>query len=243
MNNLNKGQGQGWPPPEPPPLSGGLVAAMVALAIVVPLLGPAVAVAVGAMSLPRRGAKTVVWTGGVLLAISVVVIMMIPAFLIAAPNFEKIRLKSHEAETKQNLHAVWMALEQYGIEHEGVFPPEMKSPDEMTYFRMRSFRCHNPMTGKEMQPVSFGTQPCAGEFTYIPVEVDGQVKGYYLLAYGYESTPGEDVNGDGEPDHVILVLCSGTSGDNPEDWVDSTSDGKPLPPLEELLQGRPAETE
>ena len=94
-----------------------------------------------------------------------------------------------------------------------------------------------------MHAVAFGTRPCAGEFTYIPVVVDGQVKGYYLFAYGYESTPGEDVDGDGEPDHVILVLCSGTSGDSLDDWVNSTTDGQPLPPLEELLKGQPAETE
>ncbi|OGK08168.1 MAG: hypothetical protein A2Y63_01980 [Candidatus Riflebacteria bacterium RBG_13_59_9] len=95
--------------------------------------------------------------------------------------------------------------------------------------------CKNPMTGEDMRHVNFGTESYAGEYTYIPVEVDGKVKGYHLIAYGYESTPGMDVDGDGEPDHVILWLCSANLDYTIDDGFPATSDGKPLPPLEELL--------
>ena len=243
MNNLNTGQGPGWPPPEPPPLNGSFVAAMVVIAILVPLLGPAAAVAVGAMNLHRRGAKTILWTGGVVLAVSLVVIMMIPAFLVAAPSFQQVRSKAHEAETKINLHAVQMAIEYYGIEHDGVYPVRLDSIEELHFLPERDPRIEipprNPVTGELMHAVAFGTRPCAGEFTYIPVEADGQVKGYYLFAYGYESTPGEDVDGDGEPDHVIIVLYSAGLDSTADDNLPVTSDGSPLPPLEELLRAPP----
>jgi len=229
------GQPQPWPPPEPAPVSGGMIAGMIVLALLVPLIGPAIALIVGAAQIRRKGALALVWTGGILLAVNMLFVMMTPAFLIAAPNFAKIRIKSHEAETNMNLHAIGLTLERYGVDNEGVFPHEIGHLHEYKYFQERPYRCANPMTGEEMRQVSFNTEPCVGEYTYIPVEVDGEVRGYYLLAYGYESTPGRDVDGDGEPDHVIKVLCSWAHDGSLEVYVPATWDGQLLPPLEELL--------
>lgn len=242
------GQPQSWPPPEPAPVSGGMIAGMIVLALLVPLIGPAIALFVGAAQIRRRGALALVWTGGILLPLHMLFALM---FLIAAPSFVKIRMKTHEAEVKMNLNAIQNALTRYARDNDGIYPDQIEGmedpkvylpvefetdvPNELQYVFRSSYHPKNPVTGKDTRDITFGAKPFAGECTYIPVEIDGEVKGYYLLAYGYESTPGMDVDGDGEPDHVIQVLCSGAYGETREDWVACTSDGQPLPPLEELL--------
>lgn len=63
---------------------------------------------------------------------------------------------------------------------------------------------------RHMRNVRFGDPLYEGNFTYLPwgITGNGKAAGYYLVAYGSHKTKGQDVDGDGMPDHVILVLNS-----------------------------------
>jgi hypothetical protein len=91
-----------------------------------------------------------------------------------------------------------------------------------------------------MQHVPFGTNDPYGDFTCIPIEEEGEVIGYYLLAYGSERTRGLDVDGDGEGDHVIMVLSSEDSEFDPLP-LDGEYLGA-LPPLTGLLRQQSPES-
>ena len=70
--------------------------------------------------------------------------------------------------------------------------------------------------------------------TYVKNEEGGEVTGYYLLIYGKE-VEGDDVDGDGEGDHVVLILDSGRGLPDIEDLLtgssgsSSSGGGKPDP--------------
>jgi hypothetical protein len=228
MSNYNSGQGQGWPnqpyqpqgsaqwQPQRERMEPILLTAIIILAIIVPFIGPLVAIVVGAVNNRKIG-------GGALVGVGAVVILLdyfIPVMFIAAPNFEKIKLKAKEAETKQNLHSIQLSLERYATDNKALYPDSIAKLKSEGYL----FTPPNTVTGKEMREVKFGEQPSIGEFTYVPVSVKGKTTGYYLLAYGFDDPLSEDVNGDGKHDNVILVLSSAVEGD------------KSIPPLEELLK-------
>lgn len=144
-----------------------------------------------------------------------------------------IRDKAEEVEIKQNLHAIQLAIEKYGAAHDGAFPAsiiELLAGQDW----MHSLP-NNPFTKpiREMQPISFGSAEPWGDFTYLPLEEDGAVVGYYLLAYGSERTWGQDVNGDGAPDYVIIVLSSESEGAHYDNEYGQTRGD--LPPLASLL--------
>ena len=71
-------------------------------------------------------------------------------------------------------------------------------------------------------PAEYSETGDEGDFTYVPAQVDGDIKGYYLIAYGVGPSESNDLNENGEMDHVVLVL-------------DGYSDGIELPDIKELL--------
>jgi hypothetical protein len=64
----------------------------------------------------------------------------------------------------------------------------------------------NPFTQKPVRIIAFKEEPYAGEMTYLPVRDGGKVKGFYLIAYGDKKSKGEDVDKDGKPDQVVVVI-------------------------------------
>ena len=134
-------------------------------------------------------------------------------FGMTAPSLISAAGKAREAETKANLHAIQIALEQYAFDNEKVYPLKV---EELIDDYMEEFPA-NVFTGKEMVDIKFADGPSEGDFTYIPFPVDGEsARGYYLIAYGeiFRNTDGMDVDGDGVPDEVILALSSGTEVDS-----------------------------
>jgi len=150
-------------------------------------------------------------------------------FGMTAPSLISAAGKAREAETKANLHSIQIALEQYAFDHEHVYPMEIEVlvGDYLDVFPTNAF------TGKEMVNIGFEDGPSEGDFTYVPFPVDGEsARGYYLMAYGeiYRNTDGMDVDGDGKPDEVVLVLLSGTDFDS-----ESTQVSTQAPDLADLL--------
>jgi hypothetical protein len=147
------------------------------------------------------------------------------AFFALTSRPAPMKNKAREAGTKQNLHAIQLALERYGVDHNGTYPIDLAALIVKNYMPELPgnafFNGRNPGTGKklpvdeepffrDMRHVRFGDPLYEGNFTYLPwnITVNGKAAGYYLVAYGSHNTKGQDVDGDGMPDHVILVLNS-----------------------------------
>lgn len=126
-------------------------------------------------------------------------------FTMTAPCWVQDPVKATEAAVKFNIHSIHIALERYGVDQGGFFPDNIQILIDENY--LPEFPI-NPFTEQPMREIEFGDEPYDGEFTYIPVTTEGVVSGYYLMCYGYSETEGHDVNGDGVPDHVILVIES-----------------------------------
>ena len=129
----------------------------------------------------------------------------------AVQSIDQSPRRTAEAEVKSNLRGIQIALERYCVENGNRYPAEINELITSEY--ITSF-WKNPFSTEPMRPIEFGDPNFEGNFTYVPVIVSGEVTGYSLLGYGYRQTYGEDVNGDGVPDHVILSISSGV--DTPE---------------------------
>jgi len=151
-------------------------------------------------------------------------VVVLAAGLFVPPCSFPVRSPWHE--TMVNLSTIQHAVEIYAEHNEGDFPLTIQ--DLFTEPILNSTP-RNRYTGKLMLEIPFGSTPWEGEFTYLPVKQDEDVVGYYLIAYGGKDWRGDDIDGDGQPDHVLQVLSSKDA--HPE---------TPLPPLEELLRASKA---
>jgi hypothetical protein len=137
-----------------------------------------------------------------------------------------MKTKAKEAEVKQNLHAIQLALERYAVDHDGMYPQDLAA---LAVFNIMRELPGNPLQvlsrdaksgGKysdgtfrqpePMRDIRFGEEQFAGNCTYLPwgLTGPGTAAGYYLLAYGSSKTKGQDVDGDGQGDHVVMQLDS-----------------------------------
>jgi prepilin-type N-terminal cleavage/methylation domain-containing protein len=72
--------------------------------------------------------------GFTLIELLVVIVIIGILVAIALPNFIKIKIKAREAEVKQNLHAIQLAVERYAVDNEGRYPFFLYGGD--TYFNV-----------------------------------------------------------------------------------------------------------
>jgi hypothetical protein len=130
------------------------------------------------------------------------------AFFVLAftlPSWIGADLGSAEAEVKSNVHNIQIALERYATEHNDIYPERIETLIDgnlMTVFP------RNPFTNRPQINVPYGSPDFEGNFTYLPVTVDGEILGYYLIAYGYTKNPGNHEIDPNMDDHVILILAS-----------------------------------
>ena len=161
------------------------------------ILVPLVFAIIGAVKPKRPDGQVVRVLGlsGFFIALGWVAIML--------PSITHLPSKAAEAGVKSSLYTILMAAAQYGIDHEGQYPRKINDLIADNY--LDSFP-QNAFSAEPMKPIEFGASDFEGNFTYVPVIQSGEVTGYYLLGYGTESNPGEDVNNDGKQDHVVIVL-------------------------------------
>jgi hypothetical protein len=116
------------------------------------------------------------------------------------------------AMAKVGLIKAYEAILKYAEAHEGHYPPNI---DDINAWEPDTYLPdYNYFKRGYMREIHFKESPFAGEYTYIPYEEDGKVCGFYLLVYGASDFSGEDVDGDGVPDHVLLVLKSDGSSEH-----------------------------
>jgi hypothetical protein len=109
-----------------------------------------------------------------------------------------------EAEVKHNLFNIKTALEKYAVDHKAVYP--LNFNDLVSEHYLGAFPV-NPFTGQEMRNIEMGSIPFDGEYTYIPIVLNGSAdpSGYFILAYGHKTTIGFYSDYECVPDHIILL--------------------------------------
>jgi uncharacterized protein YneF (UPF0154 family) len=157
------------------------------------------------------------WT----LIIAIIFIILFVCGGMFIPGYYKAGFYAPEAELKSNLHQIQIGLKKYATDHEGHYPVNI---EEILTVKYLSDWPYNPILKHKirMVPISYGSEPSEGNFTYLPVYSNDLIAGYYLFAYGYKKIFDSDldINGDGILDNVIIVISS----------------GKDLPQLKELLK-------
>jgi len=146
---------------------------------------------------------------------------------IALPNYRLAKEKAREAELKAYTHSLQIALERYAVDSSGLYPESMHKLIELDYITSYP---SNPFSDTRvvMKEIDFGDPDYEGNFTYVPVTINGRITGYYLLGWGSKKIPGKiDVDEDGTMDHVALVVTSGSEFGQ----TDSS-----YPPLKDLIK-------
>jgi hypothetical protein len=138
-----------------------------------------------------------------------------------------------EAAVKSHAHAIQIGLERYAIEHGGLYPENI---DDLLGAYLVEFP-FNELVAGSMKNVKYGAGDVAGNFTYLPIEINQQIVGYYLLAYGWLENPGQRLMGNDEPDHVIIVIPSSDliQGDLPGDLPVAWPPDTPFPSVKDVI--------
>jgi hypothetical protein len=125
-----------------------------------------------------------------------------------------------EELSRQNLHMISHQLEKWSLAHNGLYPDNINAL--LDDGNLKNFPI-NAGSLSSMRQVEFTDSDRNGNFSYYPVYGKDAVHEYYLIGYGFEFSEGEDLDGDGKGDDVLLVLNSSTAK---------------LPPLPEVLSGK-----
>jgi hypothetical protein len=191
------------PPYNPrPAVPGGTIIGLITLALLVPLIGPLIAFITGLKRNSEQGAGWLIGCGAAAGAFQLMVLLPVA---IAIPNLMMIGEKGKEAETKQALHTIQLAVERYATDRNWTYP---KTIDEVVAAGYMPQLPINPFTDQPMRNISPGDVPFEGEFTYKPVIQDGEATGYELYCYGSAKPTGTASVVPGV-EHVILKLTSG----------------------------------
>ena len=143
--------------------------------------------------------------------------------LTGCTDIEGTGIEAKEAQLKSSIYNIQVSIERYYVDKGTSYPPDIQTLIDEGYFINGIML--NPFTGMPMEDIEYLSENPAGNFTYIPVEIDGEIKGYYLVGYGSNESDGMMLIGNNMADNAIIVVNSIIEGVN-----DSS-----LPPLGQLL--------
>jgi competence protein ComGC len=131
------------------------------------------------------------------------------ALVIIYPSYSSIEYKSKERLVKDNTHLIENSVNNYLLD-KNTLPLGVEELINTGYLDSMPM---NPFTKNVTKIIKFKEPDYPGNITYIPVFQGSLSNCYYLLAYGGNRTMGEDVDQDGNSDHIILI-CSNCSIEN-----------------------------
>jgi competence protein ComGC len=143
---------------------------------------------------------------GAFVLISSICIAIAILVITALPRYLKAREDAMEVDTKSNLHFIQIDIERYWVDH-CVYPPDISTLFSEGYTDSMPI---NVITHEPMRDIAFDSYPYQGDFTYIPYTFEGNVRAYYLIAYGKNGGTGQDLNEDGIDDHAIMIVWNGS---------------------------------
>ena len=113
--------------------------------------------------------------------------------------------------TKESARRIQLALERYAADN-GTYPALVGQLTEQHFLSEFPVNVlEEPINGKRraMRNVPLGSIEYAGNFTYLPHVVNGRYESYTLYGYGGRRSKGQDIDGDGKDDKVIIQLSGG----------------------------------
>jgi hypothetical protein len=134
--------------------------------------------------------------------------------------------KTNEGVTKSDTHSIQIGLEKYEAV-KGLYPENIDALVSAGF--MEKFPL-NYYIIQPMKNVPYASPGCYGNFTYIPLTAGNEVRGYYLIAYGYKDREGAHLVSPDINDHVILVLDSNL--ENHSIWPSDV----PFPDIKDVLE-------
>ncbi len=126
------------------------------------------------------------------LMIVVVIIGILAAILV--PSFMSMKDRASEAAVKSNGHTCQLAVEDFGAQNNGVYPPAATAADDIMANLPNGVLFRNPFTGEAGLSISAGAAAAEGMVDYSDPVVVGEANQYELNCIG---------RGDG---NVILVI-------------------------------------
>lgn len=139
---------------------------------------------------------------------------------ISTPCWMGNPIKMGESEVESDAHAVQISLEQYAVDH-GFYPDRIETLIDESYltaFPRNPFNYQtidvpqgstkDPHIYQPMKNIPYGSPDFEGNFTYLPLKIDENIFGFYLIGYGYKITVGRCLLNTNQDDHVIIVVFS-----------------------------------
>ena len=116
-------------------------------------------------------------------------------------------LSPEDAAVAGNVRLVFYNLTEWAKQNGGLYPEQLNA-DMLKDAQNETIK--NPYTKSDVFPVAFGSAEAGfGNLCYVPIHDGIDVTGYILLGFGNDLQGGEDVDGDGAADNVVIHIFPG----------------------------------